>query len=434
MPGELFARYGDAACLRSLKPVLGSTVALDVMPVDEHSPQSLVLMTRPENAGAAEKMFAHGFPNCELAAMKSAVSKSPPAQATGPPGGTQVVLSWVTRVEDGWLLIARSKAVLDRFQNEAKEGTLAGSRDFGAAFSSLPASSVLRAYLGKQAVADGLSIYLGSTGARLAGAAGIDPDWISLSLRPFAHGLRLAGTVAGVEARNSANALTGQAPAGARLALAFNASSYGFDALLGQLSSNAKTARRVDQAEKYLRLSPADLAGLGCAGILVFARTPSALGGSVAIDPKTGTLSGRPELALELSAKSAHATARKIEKRLPALAAFLKGGLQSASLEGAGGRILTLGTQRIFVGSTRGRIYLGTSPAVFGPGLLSATPAFRRARNLLAPPARNAGLLYLDLACRTGAVCNPGGGYAALLLYLGARGGTLRVAGVLPLR
>jgi len=439
-----FDRLAGGACLRSIPSVLGKTIGVAVLSAKGRSHAGVVVMTRPTNASKAKRALAGGI-GAQCAREILVHVRARPAKSTRVKSARstpQLVLRHVTREIGGWLLISDSSATLDRFKSEAKNGTLAGSHGFRTAFTALSEKSLVRVYLRGEAVSSAAADLSGDA-SRLMGAK-IKPDWIALSARPAAGGFRLDGTISGIEASNAPNSLIGEAPAGSRLALSFSGSSYGLDKALEKFSSGAKTGPDLAQIETYLGLKPDDLTALARSEIAVFTGKLGPVGeNAIAIDPRTGRITGQAGLGLELRGEGASKTAKKIEKGLPALASFLKGGARRISLNGVSAEELTLGALRFFIAGTDGKMLLSADEAVIGhKPKLSSNPAFRAAERALRPPAENAGVLFAELdqapEITAAGFSKPSGGLglgdrSALLAYLDASGSTLRIHGVLAI-
>jgi hypothetical protein len=271
------------------------------------------------------------------------------------------------------------------------------------------------------------------------------PDWVALSARPATGGFRLDGAVAGVEAGNAPNSLIGEASVASRLALSFNGSSYGLGEAVEKLTGDAKIGPELARIETYLGLKPDDLTALSGSEIAVFTGTLEPAGeNAIAIDRRTGKITGRAGLGLELRGAGASETSRKIEQGLPALASFLKGGARHISLNGVSAQELTLGALRFFIAGIDGKMFLSADANVIGHRQkLSSARVFRAAKGALRLPARNAGVLFARLdqvsqATPAGSSISAGGlsvgNRSALLVYLDASGSTLRIHGVLAIR
>jgi hypothetical protein len=438
-----FDRLVGGACLRSIPSVLGKTIGVAVLPAKGGSHVGVVLMTRPASVSTAKRALAQGI-GAECA--REIRARVLPAKSTGVKStrkSPQLVLRHATREIDGWLLISDSSATLDRFKSEAKRGRLADSRAFRAAFAASPENALVRAYLSGEAVSS-VAEDLGGDVSRLL-VSKTKPDWVALSARTAPGGFRLDGTVSGIEAGNAPNSLIGEAPTGSRLALSFNGSSYGLDKALEKLTSDAKIGPELARIETYLGLKPDDLAALTGSEIALFTGTLGPAGeNAIAVDPSTGRITGRAGFGLELRGAGASETARKIERGLPALASFLKGGARRISLNGVGAQELTLGALRFFFAGIDGKMLLSADANVIGHRQkLSSARVFRAAKGALRLPAENAGVLFarLDQASQTtpAGSTRPAGGLglgnrSALLVYLDASGSTLRIHGVLAIR
>ena len=437
-----FDRLAGGACLRSIPSALGKTVGVAVLSANGESRAGVVVMTRPKNALVAKRALA-GEIGTECAREILADVRARPAKSTRAKiarTSPQVVLRHATREVGGWLLFSDSTATLDRFESEAKKGTLAASPGFRSAFAALPENALVRAYLSGEA-ASSAAVDLGGDVSRLVSER-IKPDWVALSARPAADGFRLDGAVGGIEAGNAPNSLIGEAPAGSRLAFSFNGSSYGLGKALEKLSNDAKTGPELARIETYLRLEPDDLTALADNEIAVFTGGLGPVGeNAIAVDRHTGKITGSSGLGLELRGKGASETAKKIEKGLPALASFLKGGARRVSLNGVGASELTIGALRFFIAGIDGKMLLRADETVIGrKPKLSSSRAFRAAKRALPLPAENAGVLFaeLDPVENTAPAHTPGskealgaGDRLALLVYLDASGSTLRIRGVL---
>ena len=423
-----FERLAGGACLRSLPSVLGKQIGVAVLGAEGGAREGVVVITRPANASSAKRALGHGI---GAECTREIAARVRPAQSARK--SSRPVLRHATREIDGWLLISDSAATLDRFEREAKSGTLAASSDFRSAFAALPGDAAVRVYLSREAISIAIAD-LGFVPGQLA--AKIRPAWVAVAARPVAGGFRLDGAVSGVEAVNAPNSSIGEAPATSRLALSFNGSSYGLDETVQKLSGERKTGLELARVERYLGLKPDELAALARGEIIGFADRLEAGGeDTVAVDPQTGKVAGLAGLGLELRGQGASSTARKIEKGLPALASYLEGGAQRVSLNGVGAEELTLGALRFFVAGAGGRMFLSTSPNLIGyVPTLSSSAVFRAARRALGLPARNAGILFADLVPRTGKPVvsrKPNADRIALLVYLDASRSPLRIGGVL---
>ncbi len=415
-------RLAGGACLRSIPSALGKTVGVAVLSAKGGSRAGVVLMTRPANAPAAKLALAHGVGAECVREIRARVRPAGSIGVKSARKSPQLALTHATRESDGWLLISDSSATLDRFESDAKRGALAGSHAFRAAFATLPEKALVRAYF-RGAAVSGVTADLGGIASRLP-AAKTKPDWVALAARTTATGLSLDGTVSAVEAENAPNSLIGEAPAGSRLALGFTGSSYGFDQALEKLASDAKTGRELAQFENFLGLGPDAASALARGEIALFDGTLG--GGAVAVDPRTGKITGQAGLGLELRGAGAAETARKIEKGLPALASFLKGSTRRISLNGVSAQELTLGALRFFIAGVDGKMLLSADETVIGRGpKLSSNRVFLAAKSALRLPGKNAGVLFVRLDRASDR------DREALLGYLDAAGGTLRIHGVL---
>jgi hypothetical protein len=430
-------QLAGGACLRSIRAALGTTIDLAVLSAKGGSHEGVVVMTRPTNMSKAKRALTRGFDEVCAGEILAQIGARPTKSAQI---GRQSSLPWTTREVGDWFLLSDSEATLDRFEHEAKNGTLAGSHRFRSAFAALPENALVRAYLSGEAVSSAVADFSGDV-SRPA-AAKFKPDWVVLSARPTANGFRLDGAVSGVEASNAPNSLIGEAPVGSRFALSFNGSSYGLDKALERLSTDAKTGPELAQIETYLGLKPGDLAALARSEIAVFTGKLGPLReNSIAVDRRTGRIIGQAGLGLELRGEGVSETARKIGKGLPALASFLKGGARRISLNGVSARELTLGALRFFIAGADGKMFLSADETVIGrKAKLSSGSPFRAAERALRLPAENAGVLFaeLDGAAETASAqsSRPNGGLgledrSALLVYLDVSGSTLRIHGVL---
>ena len=260
-------------------------------------------------------------------------------------------------------------------------------------------------------------------------------EWIALSARPFERGFRLEGSVSGLEARNAPNTLIDEAPAGSLLALSIGGSGYGLDQAVEESGGDTWLA----WARVSLGLEQNELAALARGEIALYVTKLGSPGGKIAIDPSSGRIVSRPELALELRAPGAGTVAGRIEKRLPALAASLKGRAHRVAIAGSRAEELTLGTLRLYFGGAKKRMFLSTDDAIVARGArLPARAAFAAAAKELALPKENAGVLYLDLS-GDGTTAPASSrvqarSQAALLAYLDASKGGFRIEGVLVVR
>ena len=422
-----FDRLAGGACLRSVPSALGKSVGVAVLPAEGGSHAGVVLMTRPADTSAAKQALARGIGAECVAEIRARVRPAKSAGVKSARKSPQLVLRHATRETGGWLLISDSSATIDRLEREGKKGTLAGSNAFRSAFAALPENALVRAYFSGEAVSSAVADLSGDTSGFVAAKA--KPDWVALSARAMPGGLRLDGTVSGVEAANAPNSLIAEAPAGSRLALSFNGSSYGLDKALEKLTSDAMTGSELTRIETYLGLTPDDLTALARSEITLFTGEPGPAGeNAVAVDPRTGKISGQAGLGLELRGAGASETARKIEKGLPALASFLKGATRRISLNGVNARELTLGALRFYIAGVAGKMLLSADETVIGRrARLSSTRSYRAAERALRLPAKNAGVLFarLDQASDRNR--------SALLVYLDASGSTLRIHGVLSI-
>jgi hypothetical protein len=143
----------------------------------------------------------------------------------------------VTREIEGWTAFADSEAILDRFQQERREGALAGSDDFNDAFREVGDPALVRLYLNGAALQESLqreeSLPPGALATLLPG--GKVPS-IALSVEADENGVRLqgaaklAGDHGGLVAEPFKAELPNRVPAGAVVYI-------GFNDLEGQLSA-----------------------------------------------------------------------------------------------------------------------------------------------------------------------------------------------------
>lgn len=427
LPG--LERLAGGACLRSLPSVLGKTVDIAVLTAGAGSPADIVVITRPADALEAKRALAGriGLECTREIRAKVGARMSRGGGSKGRRRPPQLALRHATRVMGDWLLLSDSAATIDLFEREAKKGTLARSPAFRAAFSALPEDVLARAYLSGQAIS-GSAVGLASGAFRLL-TTRTEPGWIAIAARPAAGGLRLDGAVSGLEARNAANSLITEAPASSRLALSFSGSSYRLDQTLERLASGAEVGRELARVESFLGLAPDELTTLAQAEIALFSGDLAPGGKSaIGVDRKTGRITAG-SLGLELRGKGVAETARKIERRLPALASFLKGGARSVSLDGTDAEELTLGALRFFFAGAGGKLFLTSDASVIERGPeLSSSQVFQDAERALPLPTENAGVLFAELDRTAGSRERP-----AMLAYLDASGGSLEVHGVLTI-
>jgi len=439
-----FDRLVGDVCLHSIQAALGKTIGVAVLPAKGGSHAGVVVMTRPTNMTEAKRALTRGLDGVCVREIPISIRARPVKSTRAKSARTtrQFVLRYRTREVGGWLLLSDSTATLDRFESEAEKGTLGGSHGFRSAFAALPEEALVRAYLSGEAVSSATADLSGQVSRLVVARA--KPDWVALSARPTANGFRLDGVVSGVEARNAPDSLIAEAPAGSRLALGFNGSSYGLDEALEKLSNDAKIGPELARIENYLGLKPDDLTALARSEIAVFTGKLGPVGeNAIAVDRRTGRITGQAGLGLELRGERASETARKIQKGLPALASFLKGGARRISLNGVSAQELTLGALRFFIAATDGKMFLSTDETVIGhKQTLSSTLVFRAAERALPLPAENAGVLFAELgrAANTASAHSPKrnrgldpGDRSSLLVYLDASGSTLKIHGVLAI-
>jgi hypothetical protein len=426
---------------------IGKTVDVAVLPASSRKGGGVVIMTKPKNMTALRSLLASlrcptSTPACRD--ENDRVRKGAKAKTS------RKVPVLTTREHNGWLLVANSGAVLDRFTSEAKKGTLIGSHAFLSAFKSLSKDALVRVYLrGDESLrlaASRLSGGLLGLGSSVA-ATKSPFDWIALSLRPDAAGFRLDGTVSGVEATNALNPLPGEAPADSLFAATVAGSSFGLEKTLAELVR--KTPKQLVQ----LGLTVEDLTNLSAGRLSLSVVGGVPLPQRCALSPLNRfQLLERSGFALELRMPGVVATARKLERLLPLVTAQLRGHMRNVTIADAPAVELTVGAVRLYIGAVAGKIFVASASSIALPGSrLATTAVFLRARRVLQVPAENAGVLYANLegvasilagssvpttkdqaqAGCSGVTKNRPADRSALLAYLSESRGGLRIKGVL---
>lgn len=135
----------------------------------------------------------------------------------------------VTREVDGWTAFADSEAVLDRFEKERAEGTLASSDDFNEALEEVDDEALARLYVNGSAVQEGIegegNLPPGALATLLPG--GKIPSF-AVSLKAEANGVRvqgaakLGGESGGIVGEPFEAELPNEVPAGAIVYIGFN--------------------------------------------------------------------------------------------------------------------------------------------------------------------------------------------------------------------
>lgn len=169
---SIIDRIAPGGSTADVEAIFGDEVDVAVLDLSSKNDPPAVLLNRPDDPAGLEKLLAAADPRP------------------------------VWRVQDGWYLIADSRATLDRAVSGADKATLAGSDDYRAALGDLPADGIVSLYVsGKALVAAGAH-----EGTSILGALGESADLSSVGAVALAEpqGLRVEGSLVAPSAPETA--------------------------------------------------------------------------------------------------------------------------------------------------------------------------------------------------------------------------------------
>jgi hypothetical protein len=263
---------------------------------------------------------------------------------------------YARREVQGWTAVAKSEAILDRYEQALAGGTLEGDETYEAALGKLPDEALATAFLNGSALT-------GQFAERLPGFGG-KVEWMAAALTAEERGVRLAGTARmkeSTEARALSSELLDRVPGDALAVLAFGGGD-GFADQLGGL----------------------DALGLDLEPIGELLQD----GGVLWVQP--GLPIPRVTLVLESGdAGTVDEVVRTFAGDMP---------IEDAELDGEPARRINLGPAAITWAEIDGRVVLTTGTSLGATGeTLADDAAFQDAREAAGMPDETTGFLYVNL-------------------------------------
>jgi hypothetical protein len=302
-----------------------------------------------------------------------------------------------TRVVDGWFVVSKSQAMIDRTLKGDAAESLADDTTFKDAVAKLPDDALAKAYVNGRQLGELADQVLGS-GAKTAAAGGALPygldkiDWIAASLAAKENGVRFELAVKGEGGSSLVNGgpsyaskLISGVPSGSLAFLSFRGGSLGDQ--LKELRRNPTFGQAFQEAEKQLGMRLDEV-------IELFAH-------EVAFYVRKGP--GIPEFSLVLEAPDTQQALTTIDRLAGRIAELAHtGGVRKSTENGLDVSSIEIKPVTIRWAGFDGRVLLTTGPTGIddyradGPKLAD-DPDYKHALDAAGAPDENGGVIYVNL-------------------------------------